>query len=71
MLTCSYIDYRATNMKPEYQAAVSEEQIRPWAPNDFGSIDAPETIPAGSHYSYEFISIPGKFIDMPASILRC
>jgi hypothetical protein len=71
MKTSSTVNYQDFAMKREYlEASINEPHG--WivdAPNDYGSIDAPMSIPAGSTYSYSFGHNRG-FTDMPTSTRR-
>jgi hypothetical protein len=55
MITASWMVYSGYKMKYEYLVAIEQEQSLRGVetPIDFGEISAPETICAGSHYSYE------------------
>ena len=72
MRTNPSINYQSFAMKREYLDAVLNEPCG-WlsdAPFDFGAIDAPSRMPAGSTYSYAFIPRIGGFTDMPSSTGR-
>lgn len=73
MITSSNITYSPSEMKPAYIAATEQEKPA-WvcdAPHDYGCIDAPRVIAAGSTYSYEFTGkFKGDFTDMPSAIGR-
>ena len=71
MLTAPRLNYSSWEMRDDYNSEpllrVSQTQT---APLDFGSLDAPDSLPAGSHYSYQFYSRPGYFTSLPSSIHR-
>jgi hypothetical protein len=72
MKTSPSINYQDCAMKREYLDAVRNEPCG-WlsdAPCDFGAIDAPISMPAGSTYSYYFGPRIGGFTDMPTSTRR-
>lgn len=41
-----------------------------WESFGLEALDAPERIAAGSHYSYEYYSIPGFHTSMPSGVER-
>lgn len=41
-----------------------------WDSFGLESLDAPERIAAGSHYSYEYYSMPGRYTTMPSAVDR-
>lgn len=70
MITASFINFHPWNMKPEYRRAVANELSHCYGPDDFGALDAPQHMAAGSTYSYEYSITPGKFTDMPLACSR-
>ncbi len=74
MITASYMDFNLSDMNPAYREAVIAEKeaqggFSCYTPFDFGSLDAPMNIAAGSHYFYKYMSLPGG-TDMPSSFWR-
>lgn len=69
MITASYMDFNLSAMNPAYREAVIAEKEAQYIPFDFGSLDAPMNIAAGSHYFYKYMSLPGG-TDMPSSFWR-
>ena len=68
MNSTNSMNFKSWAMSPEYLTAIEAEC--PWssmAPLDFGSIDAPCVLAAGSHESYT-----GKFASfaLPTTVLR-
>lgn len=64
--------YASFLMKTDYQRSVNTEP-RGWVcdvPFDFGCIDAPNCMAAGSMESYEYRSMPGKFAELPTCVVR-
>lgn len=70
MITASYINFDTWQMKREYQKAVADELAHAYGPDDFGALDAPDFMAAGSTYSYEYSTTPGKFTHMPSACSR-
>jgi len=67
MKTASYLNFLSFQMKQEY-LDVAEVNL-PFAPVDFGALDAPLSIPAGGTYSYQCLFRDGC-ITMPMSFAR-
>lgn len=70
MITASYMNFHPWQMKREYRDAVANELAHVYGPNDFGAIDAPTVMAAGSTYSYEYSITPGGFTSMPSGCSR-
>lgn len=41
-----------------------------WESFGLEALDAPERIASGSHYSYEYYSMPGRYTSMPSAVDR-
>jgi hypothetical protein len=41
-----------------------------WESFGLEALDAPERIASGSHYSYEYCSMPGRYTSMPSAVDR-
>jgi len=71
MKTTPAICYAPWEMKPSYAEDFAyNNDSRALYPLDFGALDAPDIIAAGSMYPYELSSKPGNFIAMQNHISR-
>jgi hypothetical protein len=41
-----------------------------WETFGLEALDAPDRIASGSHYSYEYYSMPGRYTSMPSAVDR-
>lgn len=69
MRTSPHLSFSAWRMKDAYQDATLNERPYGFCPLDYGCIDAPETISAGSHYSYKYQTMSG-YTPLPSCVSR-
>lgn len=71
MLTASYVCYWNYLMKPDYVSAAQDEVSHvATIPLDFGALDAPFAMAAGSFLNQDAMTMPGLSFPLPSTTSR-